>query len=692
MSFQTQGNFLLTTTLPNVPKHVTRVGTHDAVLYWTSDSAMALRYQSGATWATTLTGPTAIPVESQSLVGPPRNFGDTVTARDRWAFWPHISANTNLQITAVQLDGNAASFTTANYVYANAVGAGEAVASFGATDSGVAAFVRQPDESLVLRFFTYPFAQFGAGLTADVTTSTNPVVANYATPFDPSAAVRVGRDRIYTMSVDEGPEQVRLHYLDVTVTGDTVAFDTVANTTTGLPSATEVQWIGAIDGATPTVAAIVANGSALSLTTTTPLGASPVTTSLGVSGTTRGEGEVRKFLAYDADTAFVYASALSLVAKVALDTGAVTTTLSSFTSLDAVMTAVNGEEVVTGTSGGSAVLGTNATASEFGAVTDMGSVLFNVQRLGVAQSQAVGTNFFAETTASGGNQDIRRYALDAAPPRGISVAAAYTNFTTLNANDVASVEALPNSTLVGVYNPSSRIGIYDPVTGDNTAEVNVGSVFGNMGVNPNGSTVYMTVSGNLITWDVGDPSATVSHVGAGGSGGAEVFPNGTVVWGASPSYIRVTNIGLGTTRELTNITTLSFCYGIRALSSGNILVTTRDQELLHEISISGSGTIIYSFYTPSNLRATGLFRYATDKFLVMFFNSTSSIYSLDYSGGAGTEAWTEIPITLAGGGVKPNWAVGYGLCIGPDSKLYTASYFSEPTANSGGFAVADPVV
>ena len=107
-------------------------------------------------------------------------------------------------------------------------------------------------------------------------------------------------------------------------------------------------------------------------------------------------------------------------------------------------------------------------------------------------------------------------------------------------------------------------------------------------------------------------------------------------------------------------------------------MTDRDNRYIREISIAGTGSIVYSFSVP--YYPTNLFRYDTDKFLVMFYGETTSIYNVDYSGGAGNEVVSEVTVTT-----HPIWNIGYGIILGQDGNLYTASY-------GGGFARAEPVI
>lgn len=687
MSITGEGTVTLNTTLPDVGKHVTRVGTDDAMVYWINDAALGVRYQAGTNWSSTTSGPVAVPMVTQSLLGAPRNLGDTIIDAERWAVWPHVSANTNLHITMVHLDGSTDALETANHTYASAFAADETVRQIGVMPEGVATFVEAADQaSQTLRFFTYPFGSFGA-TTVDATFSTNPVVANFAAPFGPDAVARVSRNRVYTVDLDGG--QARAHFLDVSVDGDTVTFDTVVNSTAGLPSGvTALRWIGSVNGSPADAVAtttLFANATGLNLLMTTANGATPTTAALAAASSVAAGR--KKVFPYSATQAFLYVAGESYVAKLNRSTFAVTAEDTGFASDDAAATQFNGTvPVILGTNDVTAVFGTNASnASAFGSRTEMGTAANAVARVGVIQGRPLSTRFYLEEGTAGAQQNVFKYYVTSAPPAPFILPASYTDFASLNGGtDVTSLEILANGDIVGVYNPTNQYGRYNTTTGAFTAWVNWGGdVFGTFGLAPNGR-IYGNRGSQLVSWADGEGSVTVEASGTGQNSGCCVLANGNIVWANFDQYVWFYQPGTSTNTRLTNLTDFSGTYGIRQLSNSNVLITDRNNSRVREVSLANSGTIVYSFSTPSGLQPTNLYKYDTDKFLVMFYSGTGNIYALDYSGGAGNEVWTQIAITITGGSPKPAWSVGYGIVIGNDSNLYTASY-------SGGFAKAVPV-
>ena len=300
MSVVESGAITITTTQPNVGKSITEIGSADAILYWESSTSLNLRYQTSSNWSTTLSGPTSIPVSSASLVGPPRNLSDFASS-DRWAVWPHVNDDENLQITMVLINGDAATATTANYVYNGVFGATETVSQIGVMADGVATLVRASDGTQSIRFFTYPTSAFGS-ITVDAVTSDNPVVSNYTQTFASTTLARFTRDRMFTMNLDGS--QMRSHFIDVSVEDDTVTYTTVINSSSGLPSdADALYWIGSLSGTNGATATIYPNSGGLNALLTRTDGSSPTPVSLGITGTVQG---AKKLLPFNSSQAYLF--------------------------------------------------------------------------------------------------------------------------------------------------------------------------------------------------------------------------------------------------------------------------------------------------------------------------------------------------------------------------------------------------
>lgn len=681
MSITSAGNYFINEAIPNVPKHVTyyKDANIDGLLYWKNDTTMTLIYLNADNWSTTVTFPFDHTVEEKSIIGTPKNFSDQVSNAAKWVMWPHVfinsvTSNVNLGITAVSINGSLSASTFTTHIYDPAFTNNETVIKLCAMTDGIGALIQNTDSTYSVRMFTYPSSSFGS-LTPDVSMTSTPVVANFSDQFPQQVMLKFGRDRVFS-AYEETGNQVRIHYFDTIISGDDVSFSTVVNTTTNMPIANEVPWIGSIDGTYPLVAILLKDDSVLRLLTTAEDGTNPAVSTLSVTGS-GGEGAIRRLMPYSDTHAFFYMALHQYLAKIDILTGEIVSE-TNFNTNDAIITQANGVPVIMGIHGGIIAYGTNAeTTTVFGQTTDMGFFPTTVSYMGRVQNTPINSEIFLQDQGTS-IVVLLKEIVESVPPVGTIYSQGYINFTTLDATQSSSLEIWPNGDVVGIreyyygtYNTSN--GTFNPIVNA------VYGHFGNMGLAPNGRLYLNRGNGALSTWYPGEESFTTLSFKGGQAGGCDIFPNGLVIWGktnVAGSDLYLYEPSTNTSTTLTGITT-GFAYGIRVLSSGNVLVTDRSANMVREISIEGTGSIEYSFSLPFS--PTNLYKYDTDKFLVMFYNGTTSIYNIDYSGGAGNEVLTEIPVTT-----HSAWNIGYGIIIGKDRNLYTSTY-------GGGFARAEPV-
>lgn len=676
MSVVESGTVTITTTQPSVGKSITEIGSADAILYWATSTSLNLQYQTSSNWSTTLSGPTTIPVSSASLIGPPRNLLD-FSSNGRWAVWPHVNDDENLQITMVLVNGDATTTTSANYLYSGVFGATETVTQIGVMTDGVATLVRDDDGTQSIRFFTYPISSFGS-ITVDAVTSNNPVVSNYTHTFASTTLARFTRDRIFTMNLDGS--QMRNHFIDVSVEGDTVTYTTMINSYSGLPSdADAVYWLGSLSGTNGATVTIYPNSSGLNALLTRTNGTSPSSVSLGITGTVNG---TKKLLPFTSSQAYLFIKEKNYAAKLDL-TNFNLLSSDTFITLDDAVTVIfdSSVPVVTGVDTTTSVLGTNAGAIQgFGSLETLGTGSQTFNRVFSKQGIQLGTTLVAETQWNGETQSLVQYTVANAPP-----SAAYTPVTGSFARSdlykntlVTGLKVLQDGSIAS-FGISVTKGLFnynistDTLT---TIDTSVGTVTGNSALAPNGdlfwvgefsgeSTLFRSANGNSA-------AEQVVSLGHSGTGSVVLFPNGLFVTLSGPYATPVVQTYRdGTLTTLSGISLTEGTYNTLDILSNGTLLTCEFTGTFSIMSMEGSGSVLSDFTLPGVSSVFTSSQHEVDKF---YFSSNSyPVVTTDVDVSNQTSAtvdFTGTPLSQCfGSTLAPN---GYFYQGGNSNKVYVS--------------------
>lgn len=402
MSTQEYGSYTFLSGLEGVSQHITRYEPDniDCIIYWDDSTTISSVYLNADDWTNPHSSKVSYSVgPNVSVRGNPRNFPDTLNTYDKWAIWPHTETNGtghNLNIVVTNINGSNDTSVFSNYIYHSAFSQDEELVKLSPTFEGIMAVIRSPTSDFSLRLFTYTGDPFDA-TSVDVTTTTVPIVSNFSTTFPPTSMISISRYATYVLYIEDGTSQTRLTYVDTDVVGDTASFVVVANTNTGLPETTSIEWGNSSGGIYGVVSFLLSNGNDLSLLITDTDGSNPAVTTLAITGDPARRTN-RKIMNYSADYSFYYMAAKNYIGMVNHSTNTVVSENTTFSTTDAIVTDYNGSVTVIGING-TTIYGTNASdPNSMGETTVIGNVASEISSIGYIQGTPIGANFFMKSS------------------------------------------------------------------------------------------------------------------------------------------------------------------------------------------------------------------------------------------------------------------------------------------------------
>lgn len=422
MAYSQTGSVALTTSLPLYDKTVVEVNGVDAVVGWTS-SVVLSRHYLNADWSG-FSSPNQTFVTQSGAAFYQRKgrlFGNTAIPSNAWLVLPYLTTQAaphDLETRFLDMSGTNPTVDDQVQVHVNAIPAGESFAKFFPMTAGIATFSTLANGVYQMRGFSYSSEGGTVLATADIDTTTALTSTDYGSTFPSSTVFTSDKDSIYTAYLDGST--MRVHYLDMTVSLNQVAFTTYINTTSSLPtSLTAVKSASVVTGPSgPLVGILSEDATSVYLTlTNTDAGDFQATTHTltGVSPPISASGA--GLYAFSTTLAFCQVPGSSFIGEVTLANSNLLINANDFSGGAKVPIVLEPNVVNLGlTVDTNALYGMTLGNVVFGPDTSLPNLNETSLVVDRVRNTAPNAAFWTASSGSDGSQTLTRYLLTEAPP------------------------------------------------------------------------------------------------------------------------------------------------------------------------------------------------------------------------------------------------------------------------------------